>query len=284
MSHAYIGIDIGGTNTRIGLFPTLAAPDFAPLTQFATQQGYEQQLQAMINAVQHCGVSELVGIGVSFGGRLAKDGRSVLVAPNLPDYVGKPLAQALERAFRCPVRLAHDPVCGLLSEKKFGGISGLDRCAYLTLSTGTGAAIQLRKAEKALTISIEIGHQILDGNPLTCLCGQVGCLETFTGGRQLEQRLGHSIAGVTDQAFWEIFCDKLAIGLVNLAQLTRVEAVVVSGAIALKNAFLLPLLQCKVNERIRGATLVLYLATLGENAPIVGAATLLETPDETILH
>ncbi|HZO71379.1 MAG TPA: ROK family protein [Ktedonobacteraceae bacterium] len=284
MPHASIGIDIGGTNTRIGLFRTLATPTFTSLAQFSTQQNYEQQLVSMINAVQHSAAGEIAGVGVSFGGRLAKDGRSVLVAPNLPDYVGKPLAQELERSFGCPVRLAHDPVCGLLSEKKFGRISNIERCAYLTLSTGTGAAIQLRKAEKALTISIEIGHQILDGNPLTCLCGQVGCLETFTGGRQLEQRLGHAIAGVTDQAFWELFCDKLAIGLVNLAQLTRVEAVVVSGAIALKNAFLLPLLQRKVSERITGATLVLYLATLGENAPIVGATTLLETPDETILH
>ena len=284
MPHAYIGIDIGGTNTRIGLFRTLDTPAFTPLAQFSTQQNYEQQLISMMNAMQHSGASEIAGIGVSFGGRLAKDGRSVLVAPNLPDYVGKPLAQELERSFGCPVRLAHDPVCGLLSEKKFGRISSIERCAYLTLSTGTGAAIQLRKAAKALTISIEIGHQILDGNPLTCLCGQIGCLETFTGGRQLEQRLGHAIAGVTDQTFWDLFCDKLAIGLVNLAQLTRVEAVVVSGAIALKNAFLLPLLQRKVSERITGAALVLYLATLGENAPIIGATTLLETPDETILH
>jgi len=284
VSHAYIGIDVGGTSTRIGLFRTLDTPDFTPLTQFSTQQSYQQQMQHIIGAIRHCGASEIAGIGVSIGGRLAKDGRSVLVAPNLPDYVGKPLAQELEHSFGCPVRLAHDPVCGLLSEKKFGTIGSVERCAYLTLSTGTGAAIQLRKAATALTISIEIGHQILDGNPLTCLCGQVGCLETFTGGRQLELRLGHSIAGVTDQAFWEIFCDKLAVGLVNLAQLTRVEAVVVSGAIALGNAFLLPLLQHKVNERITGATLVLHLATLGENAPIVGATTLLETPDETILH
>lgn len=284
MPHAYIGIDIGGTSTRLGLFQALNTPEFTPLTQFSTQQSYEQQLCSMMNVVQHCGASKIAGIGVSIGARLAKDGRSILVAPNLPDYVGKPLAQELERAFDCPVRLAHDPVCGLLSEKKFGAISSVERCAYLTLSTGTGAAIQLRKAAKALTISIEIGHQILDGNPLTCLCGQVGCLETFTGGRQLEQRLGHTLARVTDQAFWEMFCDKLAVGLVNLAQLTRVEAVAVSGAIALNNAFLLPLLQRKVDERITGATLALCLATLGENAPIVGAVTLLETPDATILH
>ncbi|HEU5228117.1 MAG TPA: ROK family protein [Ktedonobacteraceae bacterium] len=281
---AYIGIDIGGTSTRIGHFRTLDSPDFTPVIQFSTQQSYQQQMQQIIEAIRHCRIGELLGIGVSIGGRLAKDGRSVLVAPNLPDYVGKPLAHELEQVFACPVRLAHDPVCGLLSEKKFGAVRDIERCAYLTLSTGTGAAIQLRKAATALTVSIEIGHQILDGNPLVCLCGQVGCLETFTGGKQLELRLGHSIASVTDQAFWELFCAKLAVGLINLAQLTRVEAVVISGAIILNNAFLLPLLQRKIDERITGASLVLYLATLGENAPIIGAATLVEVPDEAILH
>ncbi len=280
----YIGVDVGGTSTRIGLFPTLATPTFKLLARFLTQQDYERQLQNIIVALKNNGVSTCVGIGVSIGGRMAKEGRSVLVAPNLPEYVGKPFAQDLSDRFGCSVRLAHDTVCGLLGEKKFGSIRDSDRCAYLTISTGTGAAFQLSKAQTRLTVSIEIGHQLLDGNPLQCLCGQVGCLETFTGGRQLELRHGHSVAQVTDSDFWKTFSDKLALGLLNLAQLTRVEAIAVSGAIALNNSFLLPLLQQKVNAIIRGAILELKLAALGENAPIVGAALLLEVPEETIVH
>lgn len=279
-----IAIDVGGTSTRVGIFQTLEKPDFTLVARFLTQQNYTVQMEHIIAAVQSCGVKELAGIGASIGGRMARDGRSVLVAPNLPEYVEKPFAEDLETRFACPVRLAHDTVCGLLGEKKFGCIQHNDRCAYLTLSTGTGAAIQLRKAMTTLTVSIEIGHQLLDGNPLTCLCGQVGCLETFTGGRQLELRLGHSIAQITDGAFWEIFSHKLALGLVNLAQLTRIESIALSGAIALNNTFLLKLVQDKVNRLIRGAALEIAPATLGENAPLVGAALLLETPDSTILH
>jgi len=85
-------------------------------------------------------------------------------------------------------------------------------------------------------------------------------------------------------AFWETFSDKLALGLVNLAQLTRIDAVAISGAIALNNAFLVPLLQEKVNAILKWGTLELRLAALGENAPIVGAAVLLEVPEDTILH
>lgn len=283
-SNTYIAVDIGGTNTRLGLFESLDSTDFVVLAKFPTVQNYEEQIRQIVAAIQNSGREDLAGIGVSAAARIARDGHTIIFAPNLPGYIGKPFAQDLFERFACPVRLAHDTVCGLLAEKKFGALRNIDRCAYLTVSTGTGAAIQLGKASISLTSSIEIGHQVLDGNTLICLCGQVGCLETFTGGRQVELRYGRPIAHITDMAFWETFSDKLALGLVNLAQLTRIDAVAISGAIALNNAFLVPMLQEKVNAILKWGMLELRLATLGENAPIVGAAVLLEVPEDTILH
>ena len=280
----YIGVDIGGTNTRVGVFELLNAPDFVHLDRFPTYQSYEEQLHHIIVAVRASNIEPLAGIGVSVAARIAKDGHSVSVAPNLPEYVDKPFAEDLVEQLKIPVRLAHDTVCGLLAERQFGILNKIDRCAYLTVSTGTGAAIHLGKASTTLISSIEIGHQILDGNSLKCLCGQVGCLETFTGGRQIRLRYGHSISQIRDEAFWETFSDKLAIGLVNLAQLTRIDAVALSGAIVLKNQFLVPNLQQKVNIMLKGSTLELKKAMLGENAPIVGAAALLGISEDYILH
>ena len=283
-SSSHIGVDIGGTNTRIGLFSSLDTPNFLNITRFPTYQIYEEQLHHIIEAVRTSNVQCFVGIGVSAAARIAKDGRSINVAPNLPDYIDKPFAEDLVEALDSPVRLAHDTVCGLLAEKQFGILRRYDRCAYVTVSTGTGAAIHLGKATTSLISSIEIGHQILDGNSMRCLCGQVGCLETFTGGRQIELRYGRPIANITDKAFWELFSHKLAIGLVNLAQLTRIDAVALSGAIVLNNQFLLPMLQEKVNATLKGSTLELKTAKLGEDAPIVGAATLFGLPEDRILH
>ena len=283
-SSTCIGVDIGGTNTRIGIFGSLDAPDFVHVAKFPTYQSYEEQLHHIIIAVRASNIPYLAGVGVSVAARIAKDGRSVVVAPNLPDYVDKPFAEDLFERLKSPVRLAHDTVCGLLAEKQFGTLHQIDRCAYLTVSTGTGAAIHLGKVSTTLISSIEIGHQILDGNSLKCLCGQVGCLETFTGGRQIELRYGCSIAQITEEAFWETFSDKLAIGLVNLAQLTRIDVVALSGAIVLKNQFLLPMLQEKVNTVLKGSTLELKKAMLGEDAPIVGAAALLGISEDHILH
>ena len=283
-SSNYIGVDIGGTNTRIGVFESLDTPDFVHLARFQTYQSYEEQLHHISIAIRAGNINHLAGIGVSIAARIAKDGRSVSVAPNLPEYVDRPFAEDLVEQLKIPVRLAHDTVCGLLAEKQFGILHQIDRCAYLTVSTGTGAAIHLGKATTTLISSIEIGHQILDGNSLKCLCGQVGCLETFSGGRQIELRYGYPIAQITDELFWETFCDKLAIGLVNLAQLTRIDVVALSGAIVLKNQFLLPMLQEKVNSILKGSTLELKKAMLGENAPIVGAVVLLGISEDHILH
>jgi len=278
----YIGIDIGGTNTRIALFETLNTPHYSMLARFPTFSSYEEQMQHITTALQD--MQPIAGIGVSIGARIAKDGRSVIFGPNVPDYIGKSFAQDLADRFGCPIRLAHDTVCGLLGEKTFGSIQQAERCAYLTVSTGTGAAIHLQKVGMRLTISIEIGHQLLDGNTRQCLCGQIGCLETYTGGRQLELRLGKPLTQVTDPIFWETFSEKLALGLVNLAQLTKVEMLAVSGGIVLSRPFLLARIQSLVKKKLQGATLTLRLAQLGENAPLVGAVLLLATPEETILH
>ena len=279
-----IGIDIGGTNTRIGLFPSLNAPAYTLLAKFSTYQEYEKQLQAIGRVVQEQDIRGAAGIGVSVAARIAKDGQSVIFAPNLPGYVNKTFAAELAALCHAPVRLAHDTVCGLLAEARFGVLRAVERCAYLTVSTGTGAAIQLGKADMRLVSSIEIGHQILDGNSRKCLCGMIGCLETYTGGRQLELRYGQPVEHITESAFWETFAEKLAIGLVNLAQLTRIDIVAVSGAIALNRSSLLPALQKNVDHLLRPSILTLRLATLGETAPLVGAALLPTVPEDEILH
>jgi glucokinase len=231
----------------------------------------------------------ITGIGVSLGGRIAADGASVSVAPNLRDYEGRPLIEDLSaRCGGLPVHLAHDAVCGLLAERRYGALVGAQRCAYLTLSTGTGCALHLEApAGAGVTLSIELGHQLLDHNERVCLCGQVGCLETYTGGRQLALRYGQPIETLDEadsSEMWREFAEKLSIGLVNLAHLTRVERIAIGGAIALHRPSLLAALRLAVAERLRNARLELVAAALGESAPLIGAATLLTTPASELLH
>lgn len=283
-AHSYLAIDMGGSKTRLGLFSSLDTPEFTLLGTFPTQSSYVDQLEHIGTVLRTQNIGTLAGAGVSAGARVAKDGRSLVFGPNFPEYLHQPLAADLEERLGCPVRLGHDTVCGLLGERRFGALRASERAAYLTLSTGTGAAIQLGKGATTLLSSIEFGHQVLDDNERLCLCGQVGCLETFTGGRQVELRYGRSIADFADDSFWQVFSSKLAAGLLNLALLTRIDVVAVSGAIALENAFLLAVMQEKVDSLLKWGSLRLVQADLGTHAPLIGAASLLAVPEEMLLH
>jgi glucokinase len=284
MRQEVVAIDIGGTNTRIAFFANPeSAPTFTPLATFQTEERYERQLDRIMNVLS--GKTKGARIGVSVGARLARDGGAVAVAPNLRDYEGRPFAHDLAARCGVPIRLAHDPVCGLLAERRFGALRDADRCAYLTVSTGTGAAIYLGSAGGCgQALSIEFGHQTLDGEARRCLCGQIGCLETYTGGRQLALRYGRPLREIDDAAVWDALSEKLALGLVNLAQLTRVELVAVSGAIALERDGFIDELRKRLNARLYGMTLRLEAAALGEQAPLVGAALLQSVPERAILH
>ncbi len=280
----YLAIDNGGSTTRIGRVSNLRLPQFELIQQFSTSQDYAVQIKALLSAVVASSAERLEGIGISLGGHIASDGLSVRDAANLRDYEGKPLVRQLQEAAGRPVRLAHDTVCGLLAEKAFGALAAFERCAYLTVSTGTGAAIQLRKDGQALTVSMEMGHQLLAGNARPCLCGQIGCLETITGGRQIALRFGREADQIDDLAFWRECTEALALGIVNLARLTRVEAIAISGGIALH----VPYLREHLSEQVAALCVrdepQLFWSKLGENAPLLGAALLLETPEAAIIH
>lgn len=294
-----LAVDIGGTTTRIAIVLSEggSVPLWTPMasTTFPTEQDYAAQMTRLGHVAEGIALSirrrygNLVGVGISLGGRIAADGASVAVAPNLRDYEGRPFVHDLmERCGGLPVRLAHDAVCGLLAEWRLGALAGARRCAYLTLSTGTGCAIHLESpAGVGVNTSIEIGHQLLDGNERVCLCGQVGCLETYTGGRQLALRYGQPIETLPTESWAELaaaLVEKLSVGLVNLAQVTRVERVALGGAIAQHHPGLLPALQAGVTARLRGAALDLVAARRPANAPLVGAALLLTTPAGEVIH
>jgi glucokinase len=68
--YEYVGIDIGGTNTRIGLFSSLETPHFELLAKFPTSQSYQQQLQTLITSIGNLGMLSLAGVGVSIAGRI----------------------------------------------------------------------------------------------------------------------------------------------------------------------------------------------------------------------
>jgi glucokinase len=273
------GIDIGGTTTRIAAF--YDDTTFALVARYPTPTAYAEQIDRIRAAL---GGGEWRGVGVSVGAQVTPDGKQVTDAPNLRDYEGQPLTDDLRTALGCEVRLAHDTVCGALAESEAGAMTGVDRFAYVTVSTGTGGALHQRRGRNRLLTSIEFGHQIIDPGGYACACGQRGCLETLTGGAQIARRIGQPPDRINDPEFWGTFADALSIGLINVANLTGVEQIVIGGGIALGRESLLPGLQERVAANRYRSTLRLRLAKLGENAPLIGAVRLHTLHPSALLH
>src|SRR5690242_18237480 len=99
----FLAIDLGGSNTRLGLFPSLDAPDFTPLGGFPTQSSYEEQLERIEAVLRQHNLAQLAGVGGSVAARVARDGRSIVFGPNLPEYLGLPFAADLEARLGCGV-------------------------------------------------------------------------------------------------------------------------------------------------------------------------------------
>jgi glucokinase len=278
-----LAIDIGGTHTRVALLPSVDRPALELVARFTTADEYGEQLSALVAGARAAGVTP-VGVGISFGGRIDSTGRSISVSINLRAYEGRPLPVDLETALGCPVRIAHDAVCGLLGEHAYGALRGADRCGYVTLSTGTGCAIRLGRGTQFVVTTSEAGHQLRDGQGLSCTCGQRGCLQTQTGGRLLEERVGRPLAEVDDARFWHAYGEAAGFGLGNFALSAGIEAVALGGSVILSRPEIWPALRGVLAERFTYQPLTVVPAALGEQAPLIGAAVLLATAEAHILH
>ncbi|WP_432991291.1 ROK family protein [Dactylosporangium sp. CA-233914] len=256
-------VDIGGTWTRV-----------AGAGRFPTDPSYDRQLAALTDAIP----KDATALGVSFGGRVTPSG-AVRVSLNLRDYEGRSLAADLSAAVGVPVRIAHDATCGLLGEAGSGALRGFDRCGYLTLSTGVGAALRLA----SVCLTTEAGHQLVAGNDLPCDCGQTGCLQTLTGGDALRRRLGRPLESIDDPGFWRTYAESLALGVANFALSAGLEAVALGGAIA-SNPRLWPPLRTTLSRVLTYQQVTVVPAALGEAASITGASRLPSLPTAAILH
>jgi predicted NBD/HSP70 family sugar kinase len=267
----FVAIDLGGTNTRIALFQNKAVSEYTLLARFKTHSGYEERLAHIESAMDGIDKSTVAGIGLAIGVQLTPDGRTVDASFTMPNYVGKAVVPDLVARLDFPVVAANDLICGAIAEYHYGSLGDWDLVAYLTVSTGTGAGIYLRSGDTAVAYLAQIGHHILDPAGRLCSCGQVGCLQTFSGAQEIKKRAGRRAADIDDDLFWDDVAKHLAVGIVNLARISRVQVVCVGGGIGLNNRYLRQNLAGKVRECSPNLNITLTTPTLGADAPIIGA-------------
>jgi glucokinase len=181
MKNLSVGIDVGGTFTKIGL----VSPSGAVLQslQIPTEPTkgpahFQRRAAAIVKAWSFGSV----GLGLA-GGVDARTG-SLLFVPNLKGWTGYPFKKAFAKSLGVHVHVENDANAAVwggyvvaLKKKPRATVVGL------TLGTGVGGGLVIdgRLHRGASGSAGEIGHLTLELNGPRCHCGRRGCLEAYAG-------------------------------------------------------------------------------------------------------
>ncbi len=191
MERITAGIDIGGTNTVVGIVDkqgrVLGKREFRT-KDHPVLDDYADRLAAEIRSLgEFCGgVPSAIGIGVPNGNGLSGMAENPV---NISWYGSEgerlrmvPIAALMRQRFPgAAVCLDNDANAAAMGEMIYGGAKGMKDFVEITLGTGLGSGIV---ANGELVHGFggtagELGHVIAVRGGRPCACGRKGCLETY---------------------------------------------------------------------------------------------------------
>lgn len=183
---ASIGIDLGGTNTKVGLFvdDTLRhTRSFSTHSYRAPDDVLDDLLQSVRTLCRKAGCEgvNVATLGIGVPATIDPDAGRTLVMPNFAEgWFGFGIIAYLEAATQLPTALINDARAFVLAESTLGAGRGYRDVFGMIVGTGVGGGVVLngRVHFGAGALAGEIGHHIVEPDGLRCGCGSVGCLET----------------------------------------------------------------------------------------------------------
>ncbi|MBN1391699.1 MAG: ROK family protein [Sedimentisphaerales bacterium] len=314
MANLLIGIDVGGTNIKIGCFD--AHLKLLKKTSITTDAGAGPQpvVKRIIDSVgalvKESGFnqSEISAVGIGTPGP-ADYKAGILTNPtNMPAFKNVPIRQMLSDALHCPVVFDNDANVACFGEFAAGAGKGVTDMVFFTLGTGIGAGI-VSDGKLLHGISgnaAELGHTIIYPDGRLCNCGQKGCAEAYASASNTAKRATEALHAGEKSSLkklldenGQITCkdvydhlkagDKLAkkitdetakalaVLCINALHATEPQRIVFAGGMIAAGDILLNRIKDYFNEQIwklRKETVEICFATLGEDAGIIGAAAL----------
>jgi len=186
MTNTYsIGIDIGGTNTDIGLVCSdgrcIAKKNLSTNKYFDASQYVSDICERIKSLMTECGVTAIDGIGIAAPAGNFYTG-CIEGATNLNFKGTVDLAALFHSYIDVPVVVSNDANAAAYGELVYGGAKGMKHFVMFTLGTGVGSGIVVdgKLVHGKTGGAGELGHAILIPEGRLCGCGRKGCLETYT--------------------------------------------------------------------------------------------------------
>lgn len=310
MEKKCIGIDVGGTTVKIGIFGI----DGSLLEKWEVPTRKEENGKYILSDVaasiqeklreQNISIEDVEGAGIGVPGPVMPDGY-VEVCVNL-GWRDKNPQEELQKLLGVPVFSGNDANVAALGEMWQGGGKGYKDIVMVTLGTGVGGGVILN--EKIISgkhgLGGEIGHiHVRDEEKEYCNCGGQGCLEQVASATGIAREARRVLAARKEESSMRSFGDAITakdvldcaksgdelagvvmetvsryLGLV-LAQVALTidpEAFVIGGGVSKAGPFLLEGIQKYYDKytAISANKAIITLAKLGNDAGIYGSARL----------
>lgn len=290
-----VGVDIGGTNSRIALVDENM--NIVERTQFRTDA--HDPIPTIVRLSEAlkdmAGDKELVGMGVSCPGPLDLINGKVLNTPNLHDsWQDFPIAGEIEKVTDIPTYLENDANLAALAEAVVGEGRDYNYVQFLTISTGLGSGqvINHKIYQGAHGYGHEVAYAPLWRNGPQHGKIYPGGVEAICSGTAITERAKkagldvqhagevNDMARQGNEAAMEIMDDAkeyLANFIAILIAITDPEIVILGGSVALKIPGFVQEVEDRVKEKVL-TELKPYVnvrpSTLNEDSGLLGAACL----------
>lgn len=298
-----LGIDIGGTTSKLGLVQDgrVIARARIHTTGHADDRAFADALanEARELATTQGATIAAIGIGAPNANQLTG---IIEMAPNLPWKHDVPLARMMSDRLGVPATLGNDANAAALGEWRYGAGQGIDDLLVVTLGTGVGSGfiVNGRLVLGSAGNAGELGHMILVPGGRACTCGRNGCLEAYVSIRGMIATYVGAASGkpqvaspppdvktIADRAnagdtaaiaCFQRTTEWLAIGLANAVCATGPKRIVLFGGIARNGE----LLMAPLRERFHATLLNIYQGRVDltvsalpdDDAALLGAAAL----------
>ena len=180
-----IGIDIGGTNSVMGIVDKMGnilfeaelnTKDYEFLEDFV-----EASYKVLYPQINKFGFNEFRGIGIGAPNGNYYQG-TIEFAPNLRWKGVLPLAKLFYERFNLETTVTNDANAAAIGEMMHGAAKGMSDFIMVTLGTGVGSGFVAngKMIYGHDGFAGELGHTIAVRDGRICGCGRKGCLETYT--------------------------------------------------------------------------------------------------------
>lgn len=299
-----IGVDVGGTNIKLGLVSSsgriIAKTNLVTKTYIHHPRHLIDALVAAIRAlIQENGktIKDIAGIGIGLPGLIDVSQGNVIFMPNIPGWKNIPLRRIIQTQLKLPVFIDNDVNLVALGEWKLGAGKRYKNLVCITLGTGVGGGLvlngELYRGEGF--VAGEIGHIPLNERGPGCNCGGIGCFERYVGNHILMAKAAKMfnkknirIEDVFDLAnrgdvravrFWRETATHIGNALIGVINLLNPRLIVIGGGVANNYKFLEKTIQKVIRRRamkIQRNMVRIVRARLGDEAGILGAHILVK--------